>query len=56
MTLSRAMALPGVSRVFTCKDIPGKNDIGGIIPDETLFAQDEVHYRGQPVALVVAAR
>ncbi|MCU0377722.1 MAG: molybdopterin-dependent oxidoreductase [Bacteroidales bacterium] len=51
---SKAMELPGVVRVFTSKDIPGKNDIGGIIPDETLFAHDEVHYRSQPVALVVA--
>ena len=46
--------MEGVQRVFTHNDIPGKNDIGGIISDETLFAVDEVHYRGQPVALVVA--
>jgi xanthine dehydrogenase large subunit len=51
---SKAMELPGVVRVFTCKDIPGRNDIGGIVQDETLLAQDEVHYCGQPVALVVA--
>lgn len=52
---SKAMELPGVVRVFTCKDIPGRNDIGGIVQDETLFAQDEVHYFSQPVALVVAS-
>jgi xanthine dehydrogenase large subunit len=54
LDVSGAMSLPGVQKVFTWKDIPGKNDIGGIIPDEMLFAQDEVHFRGQPVALVVA--
>ena len=54
LDVSAAMSLPGVQKVFTWKDIPGKNDIGGIIPDEMLFAQDEVHFRGQPVALIVA--
>lgn len=52
--LSGALAAPGVRRIFTRRDIPGLNDIGGIIPDETLFAEGEVHYRGQPVALIVA--
>jgi xanthine dehydrogenase large subunit len=51
---SAALAVKGVRAVFTRKDIPGKNDIGGIIPDETLFADGVVHYVGQPVALVVA--
>ena len=54
LDFSAALAVPGVWRIFTHEDIPGKNDIGGIISDETLFAVDEVHYRGQPVALVVA--
>ncbi len=52
--LSGALTSQGVHRIFTHSDIPGKNDIGGIIPDETLFAEGEVHYRGQPVALVIA--
>jgi len=54
LDLSAASELPGVAGIFTHKDIPGKNDIGGIISDETLFAEDTVHYIGQPVALVVA--
>jgi len=44
----------GVARVFTAKDIPGENEIGGIIPDETLLADGEVDFAGQPVAVVVA--
>lgn len=54
LDISQAESLPGIHRILTCKDIPGQNDIGGIIPDETLFARDVVHYTGQPVALIVA--
>ena len=49
-----AEKLDGVVRIFTCKDIPGENQIGGILPDEPLFAEDEVHFMGQPIALIVA--
>ena len=51
---SEAEALEGVERIFTYKDIPGENQIGGIIPDEPLFAEDEVHFWGMPIALIVA--
>ncbi|MEE4196119.1 MAG: molybdopterin cofactor-binding domain-containing protein [Bacteroidales bacterium] len=51
---SHALALDGVEYIFTHKDIPGKNQIGGILEDEPLFAEDEVHFMGQPVAFVVA--
>jgi xanthine dehydrogenase large subunit len=51
---SEAMAMPGVAGVFTSKDIPGENQIGGIIPDEELLAGTHVHFCGMPVALVVA--
>jgi xanthine dehydrogenase large subunit len=52
--LTDALALQGVERIFTCKDIPGKNQVGGIIEDETLFAGQDVHFQGQPIALIVA--
>ena len=51
---SKAEALEGVQRIFTYKDVPGENEIGGIIPDEPLFAEDEVHFWGMPIALIVA--
>lgn len=52
--ITEAASMDGVVRIFTNKDIPGKNQIGGIIPDEPLLATDEVHYIGMPVILVVA--
>nr|WP_321221946.1 molybdopterin cofactor-binding domain-containing protein [uncultured Psychroserpens sp.] len=51
---SKARALEGVERIFTYKDIPGTNEIGGIIADEPLFAENEVHFWGMPIALIVA--
>ncbi len=54
LKVTEAEKHPGVVRVFTFKDIPGENQIGGIIPDETLLAEDEVTFQGEPVAIVVA--
>ena len=54
LDISVADKMPGVVRIFTYKDIPGDNQIGGIVPDEPLFAEDEVHFVGMPVAFVVA--
>src|SRR5690606_15115283 len=39
---------------FSYKDMPGQNQIGGIIQDEPFLADKEVHFRGQPVLLIVA--
>jgi xanthine dehydrogenase large subunit len=51
---SKAEALEGVVKIFTYKDILGENQIGGIIQDEPLWAEDEVHFWGQPIAFIVA--
>ncbi|MBK7561374.1 MAG: molybdopterin-dependent oxidoreductase [Chitinophagaceae bacterium] len=51
---SEAAAMRGVAGIFTSKDIPGENQIGGIIPDEELLAGTHVHFCGMPIALVVA--
>ncbi len=51
---SKAEELEGVERIFTHKDVLGENQIGGIIPDEPLWAEDEVHFWGQPIAFIVA--
>ncbi len=53
INLEPAMAMEGVVAIFTRSDIPGANQIGGIVPDEPLFAEDEIHFWGQPIGLVV---
>ncbi|HEX2617276.1 MAG TPA: molybdopterin cofactor-binding domain-containing protein, partial [Flavobacteriales bacterium] len=54
LDVSKAAAFPGVVRVLTYADITGENQIGGIIPDEPLFAEEEIHFWGMPVALILA--
>ena len=51
---TEAENFPGVVRIFTFKDIPGINQIGGIVPDEILMAVATVHFSGMPIAFVVA--
>ena len=45
----------GVVRIFKHTDVLGENQIGGIIEDEPLLAENEVHFHGQPIAFVVAS-
>jgi len=52
--IEEAEKLTGVKGVFTSKDIPGINQVGGIIQDETLFAEDDVRFMGEPIGMVVA--
>jgi len=54
LSLAAAQKAPGVVRILTAQDVPGRNQIGGIVPDEPLLAEGHVHFRGQPVALVLA--
>ena len=51
---AEALNSTGVHTVITFKDIPGENQIGNIISDETLLAEDEVHFAGEPIAIIVA--
>ena len=52
--LAEARQLPGVVGILSAADIPGENQIGGIVQDEPLLAEGEVHFVGQPIAVVVA--
>ncbi|KAF0151352.1 MAG: xanthine dehydrogenase large subunit [Ignavibacteria bacterium] len=54
LDFTKALKSKGVAGVFSAKDIPGDNQIGGIIPDENLFAEHEVHFIGHPIAVVAA--
>lgn len=51
---SKALALPGVVRVFTYKDVPGSNKIGAPAYDEEVFASSEALCVGYPLGLLVA--
>jgi xanthine dehydrogenase large subunit len=52
--ISEAEKAAGVVRIITAKDLIGENQIGGILPDEPLLADGEVHFCGMPVAMVLA--
>ena len=53
INIHEATLLPGISTILLAEDIPGANQIGGIIPDEPLFAVNDIHYWGQPIGLIV---
>jgi xanthine dehydrogenase large subunit len=54
LDLESAKKMAGVVGVFTAAHIPGENQIGPIIRDEELLAEKEVHFVGQPIAIIVA--
>ena len=54
INFSKAEAVDGVIKIFAANDIPGENQIGGILPDEPLFAEQEVDFIGQPIACIIA--
>jgi len=54
LDFSAAETMAGIVKIFSYKDIPGENQIGGIIPDEPFLADHEVHFQGQPILLIVA--
>ena len=45
---------PGVVAVFTSRDIPGTNRIGGEKRDQPVLCDDKVRFFGDPVAMVAA--
>lgn len=55
---SRAARLPGVHAIVTHEDVPlnvyGHLSALGVPADEPLLADDEVRYKGQPIAVVAA--
>jgi len=52
--IEKAIELDASVRVILAKDIPGTNQIGFNKPDEPLLPEEEWHYWGQPLAIVVA--
>jgi CO/xanthine dehydrogenase Mo-binding subunit len=52
--LHKAAQIKGVVRIFTAKDIPGKNSVGIINKDQPLLVPDKVRFVGDAIALVAA--
>ena len=54
MDLAAVAAAPGIVRVMSAADIPGKNDCAPVYGDDPVFADTEVNYVGQSVFAVAA--
>jgi xanthine dehydrogenase large subunit len=54
LNLEETKKTDGVVDILAAEDIPGENQIGAIIQDEQLLANDILDFRGQPIAIVVA--
>jgi len=54
LDITAALAVDGVIAIFSAKDVIGRNQIGGLVEDEPLFAEKQVFYIGESIALVVA--
>lgn len=52
--LSKAENLKGVKAILSYKDLPSENQMGPIIHDELILAEDEVHFVGQAIFIIAA--
>lgn len=50
---SKAEKMKGVRAVLLAKDIPGRNGLGNLIPDQPVLVDKKVRFLGDPVALVI---
>jgi len=55
LDLTTVAASPGVVTIAVPGDIPGKNNYGGVLHDDPVFAEGLVQYVGQPLFAVAAA-
>lgn len=56
LDIEEAAICDGVVGIFLAKDIPGENQIGIMIQDQPLLVETEIHYIGEPIAIVVAKK
>ncbi|HVN32739.1 MAG TPA: xanthine dehydrogenase family protein molybdopterin-binding subunit [Thermoanaerobaculaceae bacterium] len=54
LELAAARAVDGVEAVLTAADIPGKNQVGVVFPDQPLVVEERVRMVGDRLALVAA--
>jgi CO/xanthine dehydrogenase Mo-binding subunit len=54
VSLDEALALEGVVRILSFRDVPGENRFGAIKKDQPYLAAHRVRYIGEPVLIIVA--
>ncbi|XOV85134.1 MAG: xanthine dehydrogenase molybdopterin binding subunit [bacterium] len=54
INLQPVLATPGVVDVLVAADIPGNNNYGPVVPDDTLLSDRLAQYAGQPIFAVIA--
>lgn len=54
LDISRALECEGVIDIITYKDIPGENQLGSIIQDDQMLAENDLDVIGQPIAIILA--
>ncbi len=54
LNLDEARQAPGVAAVLTAADIPGINNVGPVLDDDPVLAEDLVEYHGQAIFAVAA--
>ncbi len=52
--VEKARSVEGVFAVLCYRDIPGKNQMGPVIPDEPCLAEEKVFFVGQAIFLIAA--
>jgi len=52
--LANALKDPDVVAIYTADDIPGHNIFGAIVADEPFLVEEDLEYKGQPVAVIAA--
>ncbi len=52
--LSAAEKVPGVVKIITARDVPGKNRFGRMIPDQPVLVEDKARFIGDVLAVVFA--
>ncbi|MCG8569011.1 MAG: molybdopterin-dependent oxidoreductase [Spirochaetes bacterium] len=54
LNIKKALQAEGVIDIITYQDIPGENQLGSIVMDEPMLAEEELHVIGQPIAIILA--
>ncbi|MBI4646767.1 MAG: xanthine dehydrogenase molybdopterin binding subunit [Bacteroidia bacterium] len=52
--ISRAINMPGIKKILSFVDIPGKNQMGPVFHDESVLAENDVFCIGQAIFLIAA--